>query len=125
MLFRSGSLDLSERVDLLAALQHVFLTQVSQGRIDENPPDPSLQRSLAPEIPYLGENGDKTVVQQILSDLTMAHIAKTHAVHLRSVFLIQLLLRRPVIPTATPYQFFFRHGFQSYRSSVAIDERGS
>ena len=76
-------------------------------------------------IENVAENGDKAVVQQILSDLAMAHIAETHAVHLRSVFFIQLLLRRPVIPTATPYQFFFRHGFQSYRSSVAIDERGS
>ena len=120
-----GSFDLPERIDLLTALQHVFLAQIPQGRIDENPSDPSVQRSLAPEIPDFGENGDKAVVQQILSDLAMARIAETHAVHLRSVFFIQLLLRRPVIPTATPYQFFFRHGFQSYRSSVAIDERGS
>ena len=90
-----GSFDLPERIDLLTALQHVFLAQIPQGRIDENPSDPSFQRSLAPEIPDFGENGDKAVVQQILSDLAMAHIAETHAVHLRSVFFIQLLLRRP------------------------------
>ena len=44
-------------------------------------------------IENVAENGDKAVVQQILSDLAMAHIAETHAVHLRSVFFIQLLLR--------------------------------
>ena len=85
------------------------ILSIADNRIDKDPPHPPLERSLVTETSDLQKDRNEAVVQQILCDLPIAHIAETHAIHLRRVFLIQLLLCSRVILTTAFYQLFFGH----------------
>lgn len=77
--------------------------------MNDNPPDPALERALVLKSMYVGKNFDERLLEHVFRILPVGGEAVTNAEHLRAILVVQFPLRCCIVFKTSGNNGLLRH----------------